>query len=313
VSGRPRVLAQVRETLAKRVAVAVPDVEVVPIPLDGDLAPGVTGEVLLTLPWGRPNLSQVLGRGVRWVHALGTGIDAFPLHLLTDQTLTCSRGASALPIAEWVLAVMLAFEKRLPDAWIRRVPAEGWSRTRLGTLAGKTLGLVGLGGIAVAIAERALPFGMRVRACRRTAAPAPLAGIEVVGSLVDLVASADHVVLAVPSTVATRHLVDRMVLAAIKPGAHLVNVARGAVVDPDALREALDDGRVAMASLDAVEPEPLPAGHWMYEHPRVRLSPHVSWNAPGAADVLLDRFIDNLRRWLAGEPLAGLVDRHAGY
>jgi phosphoglycerate dehydrogenase-like enzyme len=308
-----RVLAQVRETLARRVADAVPEVEVTAIPLEGDLPHGVTGEVLLTLPWDSPTLSRALGRGVRWVHALGTGVDAFPLHLLTDQTLTCSRGASAVPIAEWVLAMMLAFEKRLPDAWIRRAPAEGWSRTRLGTLAGKTLGLLGLGAIAVAVAERALPFGMRVRACRRTAAPAPLAGIEIAPSLVDLVASADHIVLAAPATAATRHLVDRTIIAAVKPGAHLVNVARGTLVDQDALRAALDDGRVAMASLDAVEPEPLPAGHWLYDHPRVRLSPHVSWNAPGAADVLLDRFIDNLRRWLAGEPLTGLVDRHAGY
>ena len=308
-----RVLAQVRETLARRVADAVPEVEVVPIPFDGDLPPDVTGEVLLTLPWDGPNLSQALGRGVRWVHALGTGIDAFPLQLLADRVLTCSRGASAGPIAEWVLAVMLAFEKRLPDTWIRTVPAEGWSRARLGTLAGKTLGLVGLGGIGVAVAERALPFGMRVRACRRTARPGPLDGVEVVASLVDLVASADHLVLAVPSTPATRHLVDRTVLTAVKPGVHLVNVARGALVNQDALREALDDGRVARASLDAVEPEPLPAGHWMYAHPRVRLSPHVSWNAPGAADVLLDRFIDNLRRWLAGEPLTGVVDRRAGY
>jgi phosphoglycerate dehydrogenase-like enzyme len=99
----------------------------------------------------------------------------------------------------------------------------------------------------------------------------------------------------------------------MKPGAHLVNVARGAIVDQDALRRALDAGRVAMASLDAVEPEPLPAGHWMYGHPRVRLSPHISWNMPGAAEILVDAFIDNLRRWRNGEPLDGVVDRAAGY
>ena len=99
----------------------------------------------------------------------------------------------------------------------------------------------------------------------------------------------------------------------MKPGAHLVNVARGALVDQDALRAALDEGRVAMASLDAVEPEPLPDGHWMYGHPRVRLSPHVSWHMPGAVDLLLERFIDNLRRWRAGEPLTGVVDREAEY
>src|SRR3989442_237286 len=115
------------------------------------------------------------------------------------------------------------------------------------------------------------------------------------------------------STEATRHLFNREVFAAMKPGAHLVNVARGALVDQDALHAALDDGRVAMASLDAVEPEPLPEGHWMYGHPRVRLSPHVSWYMPGAPDLLIDRFIDNLRRWRDGEPLTGVVDRQAGY
>ena len=307
------VLVQVRGALAARVAAAVPDVAVVAVPSEGHHPPDVAGEVLLTLPWGSPNLAEALARGVRWVHVLGTGIDAFPVHLLDGRLLTCSRGGSAVPIAEWVLAVMLAFEKRLPDAWIHRVPRERWGRMALGTLHGRTLGLVGLGGIGMAVAERALPFGMRVRACRRTDAPPPLAGIEPVGSVADLVASADHVVIAAPSTPATRHLFDASVFAAMKPGAHLVNVARGALVDQDALRAALDDGRVAMASLDAVEPEPLPEGHWMYDHPRVRLSAHVSWSMPGAADVLIDHFIDNLRRWRAGEPLTGVVDREAGY
>src|SRR5262249_40179871 len=178
---------------------------------------------------------DVLARGVRWVHILGTGVDGFPLALLADQTLTCSRGGSAVPIAEWVLAVMLAFEKRLPEAWVRAAPADWWRSVRLGTLHGRTLGLVGLGAIGTAVAERALPFGMRVRACRRTTAPPSVDGIEIVGSLVDLVATADHLVLAAPATTATRHLIGRDMLAAVRPGVHLVNIARGALVDQDAL------------------------------------------------------------------------------
>ena len=307
------VLAQVRPTLVERIAAAVPEVDVVAVAPEGQPPANVGGEVLLTLPWGTPNLEAVLARGVRWVHALGTGVDGFPIHLLGDRTLTCSRGASAVPIAEWVLAVMLAFEKRLPEAWIHEPPADGWSRTRLGALAGKTLGLVGLGSIGTAVAERALAFGMRVRAVRRTAAASALPGVEVMRSLEEMLAMADHVVLAAPATPATRHVVGATAFAAMKPGVHLVNVARGTLVDQDALRAALDDGRVARASLDAVDPEPLPAGHWMYAHPRVRLSPHVSWNMLGAADLLVDYFIDNLRRWRAGESLAGVVDRAAGY
>jgi phosphoglycerate dehydrogenase-like enzyme len=182
-----------------------------------------------------------------------------------------------------------------------------------GTLSGRTLGLVGLGAIGTAVARRALPFGMRVRACRRSDGPSGVAGVDVVGDLVALVADADHVAIAAPATPATRHLFDRAIFAEMKPGAHLVNVARGALVDQDALRAALDDGRVAMASLDAVEPEPLPADHWLYTHPRVRLSPHVSWQMPGAAELLIASFIDNLRRYRAGAPLSGVVDRAAGY
>lgn len=308
-----KVLYQIREAFAAQVAAVLPDVELVAVPHAGDLPAGLSGEVLLTYPWASPNLDQILARGVRWIHAFGTGVDAFPFHLLKGQTLTCSRGASAIPIAEWVLATMLAFEKRLPESWIHGVPADGWSRAALGTLNGKTLGLVGLGGIGAAVAQRALPFGMCVRAYRRSSAPSHIAGVEVVGSASELVAHSDHIVIAAPATRATHRLFDRDLFAAFKPGAHLVNIARGALVDQDGLRAALDGGQVAMASLDAVEPEPLPEGHWMYSHPRVRLSPHISWSMPGAADLLVQAFIDNLRRYQAGEPLTGLVDVAAGY
>lgn len=308
-----KILCQIREALAARVADAVPDIEVVRIPLEGELPAGIESAVLLTYPWASANLRQVLTRGVRWIHALGTGVDAFPFHLLDGQILTCSRGGSAVPIAEWVLATMLAFEKHLPDSWIHTEPANGWSRAALGTLSGRTLGLIGLGGIGTAVAQRALPFGMRVQAYRRSAAPCDIAGVEVLRSLAELVASSDHVVITAPATPATRHLFNRDTFAAIKPGAHLVNIARGTLVDQDALRVALDEERVAMASLDAVDPEPLPEGHWMYSHPRVRLSPHISWSMPGAADRLIEPFVDNLRRYQAGEPLTGLVDIAAGY
>jgi phosphoglycerate dehydrogenase-like enzyme len=308
-----KVLCQIREALATRVADAVPEIELVRIPLKGELPAGLEGEVLLTYPWASANLRQVLARGVRWIHALGTGVDAFPFHLLSGQILTCSRGGSAIPIAEWVLATMLALEKHLPDSWIHTLPTNGWSRAALGTLHGKTLGLIGFGGIGRAVAQRALPFGMQVQAYRRSSAPSDIGGVAIVRSLPQLVASSDHVVIAAPATPATRHLLNRDAFAAIKPGAHLVNIARGALVDQDALRAALDDGRVAMASLDAVEPEPLPEGHWMYTHPRVRLSPHISWSMPGAADLLIDAFVDNLRRYQAGEPLTGVIDVAAGY
>jgi phosphoglycerate dehydrogenase-like enzyme len=94
---------------------------------------------------------------------------------------------------------------------------------------------------------------------------------------------------------------------------HLVNIARGALVDQDALRVALDDGTVAMATLDTVDPEPLPAGHWLYEHPKVRVAAHISWYTPLLQRTAVEQFIDNLGRFLHDEPLFGVVDKAEGY
>ena len=148
---------------------------------------------------------------------------------------------------------------------------------------------------------------------RRTSAPSPVDGVTMVSTLADALDGADHVVIAAPLTDATRHLIDADAFARMKPGVHLVNIARGGLVDQDALRVALDDGQVALASLDAVDPEPLPAGHWLFDHPKVRLSAHDSWSWPGAYDLILQRFAVNLRAFLAGAPLPDLVDPSQGY
>ena len=308
----PTVLNHLGGDAAKRILGAVPGTRVVDVPADGSVPDDVGGDVLLTLPWGTPNLGDVVARGVSWVHSLSTGIDRFPIDALPDDvTLTCSRGASAVPIAEFVLAAMLAFEKQLPDVWVNG-PPEHWAMAELGGLEGRTLGLIGAGGIATEVARRALAFDMRVCFVRRTDAPAPLAGMRRCG-LHEVLAAADHLVVAAPSTPATWQLLGAETLARVKPGIHLVNVSRGGLIDQAALLEALDDGRVARATLDVADPEPLPSGHPLYAHPRVRLSPHVSWSAPGALGRLLDSFVDNLRSYAAGEPLAGVVDRVAGY
>jgi phosphoglycerate dehydrogenase-like enzyme len=307
------VLTPFPSTILTRVSETLPDVRVVQIPGEGELPAGVTGEILLIPPWDTGNLAAVLDRGVRWVHTIGTGVDRMPFRLLGDRLLTCARGASAIPIAEWIIAMMLAFEKRLPDAWVAAPPQHWNAGFNLGRLDGKTLGLVGLGGIGTAVAQRALPFGVHVRAFRRTAAPSPMREVDTVLDLHELLGTADHVVLALPLTPDTRHLINATSLAHMKRGVHLINVSRGQLIDQDALRDALDDGRVERASLDVADPEPLPAGHWLYTHPKVRLSPHVSWDMPGAFDLLLDTFIENLGRYQAGEPLDGRVDTVAGY
>jgi len=308
-------LTRYAEAIIPMLREAVPGVEFVACEADGSHER--QGDVLVTLLDDRAKLDpemfeRALTPEVRWVHVLGAGVDRFPLQVVGDRTLTCSRGAAAPAIAEFVLAAMLAFEKQIPDVWITE-PPEYWGAAGLGGLRGRTLGLVGLGAIGNEVARRALAFNTRVVAFRRTGAPSEIEGVEVVGSLEELLARSDHVVIAAPATAATRHLFDAAAFAAMKPGAHLVNIARGELIDQQALIAALDDGRVARATLDVTDPEPLPAGHPLYAHPRVRVSPHISWSSVDTITRTIEIFISNLARYDIGEPLEGLVDVDAGY
>jgi phosphoglycerate dehydrogenase-like enzyme len=269
-------------------------------------------EALLTFRPRPEVLDKAVELGVRWVHVLATGVDSIPLERLRSCTVTCSRGASAVPIAEFVLATMLAFEKQLPQSWLSE-PPEQWNIAGLGGLQGRTLGLVGLGAIGQEVAKRALAFDMQVVGVRRSAGPSPIAGVTMRDSLAALLEQSDHVALAAPATPETRHLFGASAFAAMKPTAHFVNVSRGSLVDQDALIAALDAGQLAMASLDTVEPEPLPAGHPLFAHPKVRLSAHISWSAPNSMLRTMELFVENLRRFRAGEPLEGIVDLDAGY
>lgn len=303
-----KVLNELGGKIGDRIRAALPEVEVV------DLGPeeppaDLTGDVLFG-GWG-PHTFTYAER-VPWIQLSGTGVDKVPAELFEGRVVTCARGASAVPISEFVLGAMLAFEKRFPDIWLTE-PPEHWNFARLGGLDGRTVGIVGFGGIGTAVAQRALPFGMRVVAQRRTGAASPVDGVELVAELEDVLVQSDHLVLAVPLTPRTERMLDAEAFAKVKPGVHLVNIARGRLVDQDALRVALDDGRVAMATLDTVDPEPLPAGHWLYEHPKVRVSAHVSWASHAGIDSTVVLFVDNLRRRLAGEPLQDVVDPAEGY
>jgi phosphoglycerate dehydrogenase-like enzyme len=134
-----------------------------------------------------------------------------------------------------------------------------------------------------------------------------------VTSLEDVLGDADHVVIAAPYTHRTHHLIDADAFSKMRAGMHLVNIARGGLVDQDALRAALDNDTVAMATLDTVDPEPLPAGHWMFTHPKVRLSPHISWSSPEGARKIFELFLENVGRYVRGEPLEGVVDTDERY
>ena len=192
------------------------------------------------------------------MHAFSTGVDGFPFDVVGDRIFTCSRGAAAVPIAEWVMAMLLGHAKRLPESWISK-PPEHWNIAQLDVLAGRTVGLVGLGEIATAVAKRALAFDMHVVAFRRRRLPRrPVPRSRSCTSLTELLGRSDHVVIAAPATPETLpHDRRRRRSASCKPGAHLVNIARGALVDQDALIDALDAGSCRVASLDTVTPEPL--------------------------------------------------------
>jgi phosphoglycerate dehydrogenase-like enzyme len=305
-----RVVNQLGARAAAAVLADFPDAEITELTPGGPPA-GFTADVLFG-GWGEWSDIEPWMRTVPWVQLPGTGIDGLPRELFDGRTVTCARGASGIAISEFVLAAMLAFAKDMPNVWLD-APPKHWNFHPLSTLENKHLGLLGLGGIGIEIAKRALPFGMRVSAVRRTSAPSPVAGVEMRTDFRELLPDADHLVLAAPGTQRTRQIVNAETLALMKPGVHLVNIARGSLVDQDALRVALDDGRVAMASLDTVEPEPLPDGHWMYEHPKVRLSAHVSWgtteNFTGSVAIL----VENLHRFVDGRPLRDLVDLAEGY
>jgi len=307
------VLSQMGERITGEIAAAFPDLDVRSIGTGEALEDDAAGEVLLTSHWFAQDFPTLFARGVRWVHNFGTGVDHFPFDLLLpDQVLTCSRGAGAGPISEWVITQMLAFEKRLPGSWITE-PPEHWNNADLGTLKGSHVGIVGFGGIGSAVAQRALPFGSEVRAYRRRPIPADDPNVEIVTDLLALADWCDHLVVTAPATPETQHLVGSAVLERLGPGAHVVNIARGALIDQDALQTALDDGRVALASLDTVEPEPLPDGHWLYTHPQVHLSPHISWSSTERYDRILGIFLEELGRWESGAPLENVVDTVAGY
>jgi phosphoglycerate dehydrogenase-like enzyme len=334
---RPVVLNQLDDGVSRRIGAEVRGVSAVTLPPSGEMPEGLSGDVLL-IPRRSKNWPELVATGVIWVHVAGAGAEGIPTELLGGLIVTCSRGAYAVPMAEFAMAAIIAAEKGLPNVWIHDQPvgpwgdlgrleddAERWDAIRpwetapdrwgfvpMGTLEGRVLGVIGFGETGRRIACRALPFGMRVLGVRRTSAPSPIEGVEIV-PMDEALERSDHVVVAAPATAETHHLMDEAAFAAMKPGAHLVNVARGSLVDQDALIAALDSGRLGLATLDVCAPEPLPDGHPLYHHPRVRLSPHISWGSPTRQRRVVDLFIEELTRYVNGEPLELVVDLEAGY
>jgi len=248
--------------------------------------------------------------GLKWVQVVSSGIDFYPQWLFNGPPVSTSRGSAAENIAEFALAAIFAAAKRLPDIWVHD---SQWNFTALTPLKGTTLGILGFGAIGRRLASKAHALGINVLALRQSQTPFEVEGVEAARDIHDLFARSDHLVLAAPLTGATRHIVNSAVLASAKPGLHLINIARGGLLDHGALLEALDSGTIGLASLDVTDPEPLPDGHPLYTHPRVRLSPHTSAISTNSGHEIADSFLANLERYLNGLALENQANVQRGY
>jgi phosphoglycerate dehydrogenase-like enzyme len=269
---------------------------------------------------GRKLLEPVLALapGVRWIHSRSAGVEhlMFPAVTNNGVPLTNGRGVFSASLGEFVMAAVLFFAKDL-RRMLRSQAAHTWDPFDVDWAQGRTMGIVGYGDIGRAVAERARAFGMRILALRRDVDAArrdPLVDEAIpLDGKGELMARSDYVVVAAPLTPETRGLVGAAEIGAMKPGAVLINVGRGPVVDEGALVAALEAGRIRGAALDVFATEPLPSDHPLYRLENVLLSPHCADNTPGWLESAMSFFLQNLQRFQRGEPLLNLVDKGRGY
>jgi phosphoglycerate dehydrogenase-like enzyme len=248
---------------------------------------------------------------IRWVQLPFAGIERF-VHVLTpDRTWTCAKGVYAEPTAEHAMALTLAGLRRLPE----RARASTWGRQGAQTLYDADVVVLGAGGITEALLGLLAPYRAAVTVVRRDAAKGVPGAARTVplNRLDEVLPDALVVILALALTAETEHVIGAPQLALMRPDAWLVNVARGRHVDTEALVRALEAGAIGGAALDVTDPEPLPDGHPLWQLPNCLITPHSANPWQTAQPLLSRRITDNVRRWIAGEPLLGLVDLTAGY
>ena len=276
--------------------------------------PGNSGEGLVELARRAPNLQWVQARNAGAGEQLGAGLALAP-DALDGVVVTTSSGVHAGPLAEFAIFGLLAFAKELPTV-LRDQRERHWrGQQPVGELRGQTLLLVGVGAIGTETARLASAFGMHVIAVKRSleGAVPHVDELHPVGELRSLVGRADGIVVTLPGTDATRGLLDAETLAAVKPGAVLVNVGRGAVIDEAALVERLQDGTFKGAALDVFTEEPLPEDSPLWGLENVIVTPHNVALVDAEEPRIVDLFIDNLRRRRDGEPLINALDPEVLY
>ncbi|HEY7357434.1 MAG TPA: D-2-hydroxyacid dehydrogenase [Ktedonobacterales bacterium] len=263
---------------------------------------------------------------LRWYQFPGAGVDNLQrtglLSTASPVVVTSVAGIHANPISEYVFASMLMFAHRFPEMVLAQQQhnwaiGRRWNALRGTELAGKTLGVIGLGGIGRRIAQLGRAFGMRVLGLRRSASGGAsdpdVDELYPPSRLRALLGACDYVVLAVPLTAETERLIGEHELLAMRPNAYLVNISRGRVVDEQALIRALESGWIAGAGLDVTVEEPLPQDSPLWDMSNVILTPHMSGLTDQYSARLTEIFAENLRRYRAGKPLLHVVDPTLGY
>ena len=255
---------------------------------------------------------------LRWIHTVSAGVDRLltpELLARDDVQLTNNSGAYDVPIAEHVMAMLFAIAKRVAHHLASQARHEWRKDPGHEELRDASLLIVGMGSIGSELARLASAIGMRVTGIRRDPSRIGPADLRVAGSdaLADEVAHADYLAITAALTPQTRGMISAAVIARMRPTAWLVNIARGEIVDEDALLAACREGRIGGAALDVFSAEPLPADSAWWDLPNAIITPHVSNSSPRLRQRTLSLFVENVRRFERGEPLLNLVDKKAGY
>ncbi len=299
------------------VAAALPDDEVVSVKDESDLARIADAEVCFCgISQDRVRKLLAAAPRLRWYHTPAAGVDRLleiPEFRARGITLTNNSGSYDIQIAEHVLAFVFEAAKRL-HLYRDQQRRHEWKDQVHAELRGETMVVYGAGSIGAEVVRLASAVGMRVVAVRRSGATVPGAERAVTPDrLADAAAEADYLVVAAPLTAATRGAISREVLARMKPTAWVVNIARGAIVDEEALITALRERRIGGAALDTFVEEPLPPESPLWSLENAIITPHTSNSSPNVRARTLALFVENVRRYKAHEPLLNRVDYDAGY
>lgn len=254
---------------------------------------------------------------LRWIQSLSAGVDGFPFSLLAERgiALTNARGIHQIQMSEFALALMLQWARRFPEFYRNQANRLWEKKVWVSELAGCTLGILGAGSIGQAIAAKAKAFDMRVIGYNRSGQASP--GFDQIhagrGGLEHVLRESDYLVVLVPHTAETHHMLAEREFRLMKPGAFFINLARGSVVNEKDLIAALKEGVIAGAALDVFETEPLPADSPLWGMENVIITPHVAGLSPQYMQRASAIFYENIRRFRNGEPLMNAIDLAAGY